>query len=871
MPTTLLHDNTSSFQDHYELSVKISSPINAQNTRGLHSSLNSTLGNHSSVSSSSVLTQAINDAQSTLKNFAADSAFVSKMTTAFGPSWDLGVATQLSQGWAAYDFQNLPKLEIRLGSEINGANGAFVSNTNKIYISREFLSQNADNPYSVTSVLLEEIGHAIDFRINRVDAAGDEGDIFSRLVRGETISAHELLQLKTEDDHAFVTIDGKLTEIEMSQVGMSSFSNKLFQTVRGMDNKIYTRSTTDSVAWSGWSESGGGYTSSAIATSTFGNKLFQALRGEDNSIYTRSTADGKTWTNWTKTDDLGKTSSAVSMSIFGNKLFQTVRGMDNSIYTRSTADGTKWTTWTKTDDFGKTPSAVSMSIFGNKLFQAHRGTDNSIYTRSTADGTTWTNWAKTDDLGKTPSAVSMSIFGNKLFQAVRGVDNSIYTRSTADGTTWTNWAKTDDLGKTPSAVSMSTFGNKLFQTVQGMDNSIHTRSTADGKTWTTWKKTDDLGKTLTEAEDITDNLPLEQYRWQAVYYNNNSLTGAPVFGRVEGNATGFSNSWGSGGPGIGVGNDNFSARYTGAFKFEAAQYTFKPNADDGFRIWIDGKLYHDAWNTPSQKTFQLGLSAGVHNIKVEYRELTGNAQAQFSWEKVDRLTLLTQKSSLLTIDEINEYRKLVSQKPESDRAQWYKKLQDKTPYFNQRNNQTPGVSGDIMCNVTALANCLTYVGIKNPIPTMQFEDYLEKYRKDKGYGSRESWKTLSDIARDLGALPDDKSGFGTTNGSFDANQIKRALDRGSAVMVSVVANGIGHIVRFQGYDDNGFIVDDPFGRATDGQGSYQSANGPAPTYKTLNSKTGDGEEQVGSNNKWSWDYAKKNSSFFLVINQAVTF
>ena len=586
MPTTLLHDNTSSFQDHYELSVKISSPINAQNTRGLHSSLNSTLGNHSSVSSSSVLTQAINDAQSTLKNFAADSAFVSKMTTAFGPSWDLGVATQLSQGWAAYDFQNLPKLEIRLGSEINGANGAFVSNTNKIYISREFLSQNSDNPYSVTSVLLEEIGHAIDFRINRVDAAGDEGDIFSRLVRGETISAHELLQLKTEDDHAFVTIDGKLTEIEMSQVGMSSFSNKLFQTVRGMDNKIYTRSTTDSITWSGWSASGGGYTSSAIATSTFGNKLFQALRGEDNSIYTRSTTDGKVWSNWTKTDDFGKTPSAVSMSIFGKKLFQAVRGMDNSIYTRSTADGKTWTTWAKTDDFGKTPSAVSMSIFGNKLFQAHRGTDNSIY-----------------------------------------------TRSTADGTTWTTWAKTDDLGKTPSAVSMSTFGNKLFQTVQGMDNSIYTRSTADGKTWTTWKKTDDLGKTLTEAEDVTNNLPTEQYRWQAIYYNNNSLSGAPVFGGVEGNATGFSNSWESGGPGSGVGNDNFSARYTGAFKFESAQYTFKPNADDGFRIWIDGKLYHDAWSAPSQKTFQLGMSAGIHSIKVEYRELTGNAQAQFSWEK----------------------------------------------------------------------------------------------------------------------------------------------------------------------------------------------------------------------------------------------
>jgi hypothetical protein len=43
------------------------------------------------------------------------------------------------------DFSIIPEIEICPKVEIDRANGAFASTTNKIYLAQEFLSENADN------------------------------------------------------------------------------------------------------------------------------------------------------------------------------------------------------------------------------------------------------------------------------------------------------------------------------------------------------------------------------------------------------------------------------------------------------------------------------------------------------------------------------------------------------------------------------------------------------------------------------------------------------------------------------------------------------------------------------------------------------
>ncbi len=73
--------------------------------------------------------------------------------------------------------KKLPELEIVDPKTINGGNGGFVADTNTIYLSREFLIQNADNSDTIASLLLEEIGHYLDAQLNDTDTPGDEGAI----------------------------------------------------------------------------------------------------------------------------------------------------------------------------------------------------------------------------------------------------------------------------------------------------------------------------------------------------------------------------------------------------------------------------------------------------------------------------------------------------------------------------------------------------------------------------------------------------------------------------------------------------------------------------------------------------------------------
>jgi hypothetical protein len=66
--------------------------------------------------------------------------------------------------------------------------------------------------------LLEEYGHFIDAHINQTDSAGDEGDIFSNLVRGNILSAETLQALKGENDWATITVGGQSIEIEQAMM-----------------------------------------------------------------------------------------------------------------------------------------------------------------------------------------------------------------------------------------------------------------------------------------------------------------------------------------------------------------------------------------------------------------------------------------------------------------------------------------------------------------------------------------------------------------------------------------------------------------------------------------------------------------------------
>ena len=123
---------------------------------------------------------------------------------------------------------------------------------------------------------------------------------------------------------------------------------------------------------------------------------------------------------------------------------------------------------------------------------------------------------------------------------------------------------------------------------------------------------------------------------QAEYFKGSDLKGAPAVTRVDKNID--FNFIFAPVPGFSTGAfaaDNFSARWTG-FMTPAASGTYRigVKADDGFRLWIDGKLVVEDWSTHgiTTKLVDFPLEKGrKYAIKIEYFQTTGDALAQFVW------------------------------------------------------------------------------------------------------------------------------------------------------------------------------------------------------------------------------------------------
>lgn len=111
--------------------------------------------------------------------------------------------------------------------------------------------------------------------------------------------------------------------------------------------------------------------------------------------------------------------------------------------------------------------------------------------------------------------------------------------------------------------------------------------------------------------------------WTATYYNNTTLSGAPVLTRQENDI--FFNTAGS--PVAGVAADNFSARWTKTENLPAGAYQFSVTSDDGVRVLVDGNYVINDWTAHGATAFSgtVNLGAGNHTITIEYFELGGDA------------------------------------------------------------------------------------------------------------------------------------------------------------------------------------------------------------------------------------------------------
>jgi hypothetical protein len=94
--------------------------------------------------------------------------------------------------------------------------------------------------------------------------------------------------------------------------------------------------------------------------------------------------------------------------------------------------------------------------------------------------------------------------------------------------------------------------------------------------------------------------------------------------------------WGWNSPLEAVQADYFSARWTGKLLAPTSgTYTFATIGDDGVRLWINGQLVIDDWEShPATRNLSamLTLVAGAtYDIRLEYYEATSGATLQLLW------------------------------------------------------------------------------------------------------------------------------------------------------------------------------------------------------------------------------------------------
>jgi Ca2+-binding RTX toxin-like protein len=176
-------------------------------------------------------TQYLDLVKSQLFQLATLANFESILTTAFGTNIAPQKIRQLRKQWLMGNFSVIPPIEVLAQGELGIASGGYAAAEDKIFISADFLAQQQGNPQAITGLLLEEIGHKLDRVFNgHIDSPGDEGEIFSRLVSGQNLSAATLATLRAEDDRALITVGRKAVSIEQEIIIGTAGSDTLIGT-----------------------------------------------------------------------------------------------------------------------------------------------------------------------------------------------------------------------------------------------------------------------------------------------------------------------------------------------------------------------------------------------------------------------------------------------------------------------------------------------------------------------------------------------------------------------------------------------------------------------------------------------------------------
>ncbi|MDJ0581749.1 Calx-beta domain-containing protein, partial [Crocosphaera sp.] len=149
-----------------------------------------------------------------LFDFAQSDEFWDNIAIAFGTEYDVAEAEEIRTQWQNREFSQLPEIEIINDVILGDFRGGYAVNSNDIYLADSFVETTSSQ--AILTVLLEEIGHFVDAEVNEIDTEGDEGELFSGLVREFDFSEVELTRIKAENDLNYVFFGNNLVALETS-------------------------------------------------------------------------------------------------------------------------------------------------------------------------------------------------------------------------------------------------------------------------------------------------------------------------------------------------------------------------------------------------------------------------------------------------------------------------------------------------------------------------------------------------------------------------------------------------------------------------------------------------------------------------------
>jgi hypothetical protein len=137
-------------------------------------------------------------------------SFHQTMRGIFGEAYDAQKAEQYRQSALAGNFSWMPPVQW-VGEDVLGeANGAYDGKSGTVFLNRAL----QQHPALAASTYVEEAGHHLDAQLNTVDSAGDEGELFRRILSGERLTQAQIADIRAENDKGIIHVDGKEVAVE---------------------------------------------------------------------------------------------------------------------------------------------------------------------------------------------------------------------------------------------------------------------------------------------------------------------------------------------------------------------------------------------------------------------------------------------------------------------------------------------------------------------------------------------------------------------------------------------------------------------------------------------------------------------------------